>query len=259
MQGLGLKPSPPSDQYWKLDRLLGAVRADAPDEHLELVQHVLIHDQYELEACVGFAAMQAHRVFLRNRGYGDASLWYSPLFPYWEARELLGEERQDAGCVPAFLLSALTQRGFCDEKYWPTDATAEDRKRRVLERPSWLAYKAAFDQRSMEGYYNIGSSGNDRINDLKMALSQGYPVMYGSPVNAAFDNYTSGILTDLSGPSRGGHMRCIVGYTPDYFIEANSWGTGWGEQGLCRMSYGAIASDLCYDFWVFKSVVPVSG
>ena len=32
--------------------------------------------------------------------------------------------------------------------------------------------------------------------------------------------------------TRGGHAVCLVGYTPDYFIVRNSWGTSWGDRGF---------------------------
>ena len=43
---------------------------------------------------------------------------------------------------------------------------------------------------------------------------------------------------DVYRPStvRGGHAVCIVGYTPDYFIVRNSWGTSWGNRGYAYAS-----------------------
>jgi C1A family cysteine protease len=36
---------------------------------------------------------------------------------------------------------------------------------------------------------------------------------------------------------RGGHARCVVGYTADHhFIVRNSWGTSWGDHGFAYAS-----------------------
>ncbi len=46
----------------------------------------------------------------------------------------------------------------------------------------------------------------------------------------------------------GGHAVCLVGYTLDYFIVRNSWGTGWGNKGYGYASneYAALAFTEAY-------------
>ena len=45
-----------------------------------------------------------------------------------------------------------------------------------------------------------------------------------------------GILSDCK--DKLDHEVLLVGYTPDYWIVANSWGTSWGEHGTIRLKMG---------------------
>ncbi len=83
-------------------------------------------------------------------------------------------------------------------------------------------------------------------NAVKVAVAM-QPVVIG--VNA--DNwspYSGGIYTDCS--MNIDHAVLLVGYTDQYWIIKNSWGTGWGDKGfiyvanspLCNQMISASAS-----------------
>lgn len=48
-------------------------------------------------------------------------------------------------------------------------------------------------------------------------------------------DYGGGIFS-CSSRSEVDHAVLLVGYTPDYWIVKNQWGTDWGEQGYIRVS-----------------------
>jgi len=50
-----------------------------------------------------------------------------------------------------------------------------------------------------------------------------------------FQLYTSGTITTGCGVALD-HAITAVGYTPDYFIVKNSWGTTWGMAGYLQIS-----------------------
>jgi len=56
----------------------------------------------------------------------------------------------------------------------------------------------------------------------------------------AFQFYKKGIIK--AGPKCGyklDHGVLAVGYTADYWIVKNSWGSSWGESGYIRLAYGS--------------------
>jgi cathepsin B len=61
-------------------------------------------------------------------------------------------------------------------------------------------------------------------------------------VYADLFSYKTGIYTYQSGALIGGHAIRIIGYGTsngvDYWLVANSWGTGWGESGYFRIKRG---------------------
>eukprot|EP00040_Diaphanoeca_grandis_P013980 m.70690 g.70690 ORF g.70690 m.70690 type:complete len:438 (-) comp24260_c0_seq4:207-1520(-) len=52
---------------------------------------------------------------------------------------------------------------------------------------------------------------------------------------ATFQHYRSGVISDNCGTQLN-HAVLVVGFTPDYWILKNSWGTDWGEQGYFRIA-----------------------
>jgi len=54
-------------------------------------------------------------------------------------------------------------------------------------------------------------------------------------------SYTGGVYVHTTGSVLGGHAVKIVGWGNEsgtnYWIVANSWGTGWGENGYFRIAW----------------------
>jgi len=57
---------------------------------------------------------------------------------------------------------------------------------------------------------------------------------------------------------QGGHCMNIIGYddSKQWFICANSWGTSWGNNGLCFIPYvylldSNLANDFCFTQFIY--------
>lgn len=248
----GLLPSPPDNRDYPAAQLLGAAPLSLPAAFHDLVPLVEIHNQGGTNTCVWQSIAQAVKVFLKARN-APKSVWLSVLFGYWNTLKLQGRAFVDDGCIPRVALQVLTDAGFCDESDWPFIEA------QVLAQPLPDAYTAAFDQKLITSYYRLFSVQDQLIADIKLALSQSRPVIWGSPIDQVYEDYSGGILGPPKGPWVGSHMRCLVGYDQDYAIEANSWGIGWGENGLARVSWDFITWAYSHDFWVFDGVPSVSG
>jgi len=61
------------------------------------------------------------------------------------------------------------------------------------------------------------------------------PVSICLDAMGGFQSYRSGIFNGPCG-SQMNHAVLAVGYTGEYWIVKNSWGTSWGEQGYIRMA-----------------------
>ena len=75
--------------------------------------------------------------------------------------------------------------------------------------------------------------------DMVTALSQ-QPVSIAIEADQReFQLYASGIFNSLNCGQNLDHGVLLVGYSPDYYIMKNSWGTSWGESGYMRMARGS--------------------
>lgn len=76
---------------------------------------------------------------------------------------------------------------------------------------------------------------------IQAAILEGGPIEAAFTVYQDFMSYTGGIYKHTTGSVLGGHAIKIVGWgnqdNTDYWIVANSWGTGWGEQGYFRIAW----------------------
>lgn len=87
----------------------------------------------------------------------------------------------------------------------------------------------------------------DSPASIKAALISGGPIETAFTVYEDFFSYTSGIYTHVTGGVAGGHAVKIVGWGnqngEEYWIVANSWGTGWGMDGFFNIAFGQCGID----------------
>jgi len=204
-------------------------------------------DQGQLESCVANAIMQAIRATHVRDGVTAPRLG-SRLYGYWCSRAFHGSTRVDSGTYLRTFFQALNKFGFCPEERWPYDAG------RFADMPPNAAFRSAFDQHSPTSYKRITSGGVDRIADLKRAIAAGYLVTFGTLVTEAFVQGDLGTEPLAPPPQQdhiaGGHALCAVGYDGDVFEVVNSWGTGWGDNGLCYMAREYFMWGYTDDVWV---------
>ncbi len=79
------------------------------------------------------------------------------------------------------------------------------------------------------------------ISDQKTWIDTVGPIATWFLVASDFFGYGSGIYRRTANATdAGGHLMLIVGYDDSQgcWIVKNSWGSGWGENGFCRIAYG---------------------
>ena len=75
-------------------------------------------------------------------------------------------------------------------------------------------------------------------------LSAGCPVHLAMNTGSSFSEVgRDGVFNAAEPPSgrHGRHAMLLVGYTGNYYIVKNSWGTDWGDQGYCYIPKNVLA------------------
>jgi len=241
--GLGALRSLPDRRDRIYPYALGApvasdLRADAP----------YIWDQGQLGSCVPHGVLRAANHSERVQGLTVVS--GSALFVYFNGRVLEGTVDYDSGLYVRDGIKALNSWGVADRWAWPYDVS------RFTEAPPQHAYDQGSGEKIVD-YARI-TMGTPGIHD---ALAHRQAVVFGFSVHPSFfDTPSDGIMPhpQPDEPVAGGHCTAIVGYRPqdDRFIVANSWGTGWGDEGYFYMSVSDFLADsFSDDIWVVRRVV----
>jgi hypothetical protein len=239
--GLGYKPDT-HDKSKDLPArgLFGAPIRLAPSA--SIAQYVTIYNQLQTSSCTGWAFAQAIKE--RCEIAGSKIPLPSPealyLFGRAMGRQLAGKTPEeapltDSGAQPYLVVQGMNEWGCPSIDEWPFDPATIDDEPDFKE----LEYASQF---LIQHCTRISSEGAGRLLDIRMAISSGYPVIIGTSVDQAFEDYAggrqkNGLPKVVTAPDPayilGGHMMHLVEYTAQgLFRGVNQWGTSWGDNGF---------------------------
>jgi hypothetical protein len=253
------KPAPPTrfnpkrnvvpDQLDLRDRPYMPVLHVPPPLRREPKLALPVLDQGQTNACTGFALASVVNFLLRQHR-DPQSLPMSPFMLYSMARrydEFPGSS-EDAGSSLRGAMKGWYKHGVCRFELW-----SQVEMPPPAPKPSddwWL--DAA--QRPLGAYYRVDTRS---VTDMHVALHD-VGVLYASAV--CHSGWLKGngvrrsrgywtIPQEEALPGDGGHAFVIVGYTAEGLIIQNSWGPGWGTNGLAILTYQDW-SENAMDCWV---------
>ncbi len=117
--------------------------------------------------------------------------------------------------------------------------------------PNESVYRDAINYRADSAFY-IQTNDINGINQVKQLLAEGNVAVLGIIIRGNFDNIknynNTYCVKDTMGNNRGGHALTLVGYDDNKVTDdgtgafklVNQWGTNWGDNGFCWMSYKAV-------------------
>lgn len=206
-----------------------------------------VYDQLTLGSCTAQAVCGAYSYISERSGRPDIDV--SRLFLYYNSRVIEGTTEFDAGAMIRDVIKSAVTDGICHELQWPYLV------RMFKDIPSGEAYGHAIQHKALS-YERISAS----VSQMRGILAQGFPFVFGLTL---FDSFMSDMVAktgvvpfpELGEPLIGGHAMLAVGYDNGdrTFLVRNSWSTGWGDQGYCKIPYDYMGhADLCDDRWVIR-------
>lgn len=230
----GWKPSKPHNA--KKYTLYHPKISDRPAEVDLRPKDCPIFDQGKIGSCTanGLAGLL---------GFLNPGSVYSRLFIYYNERRMEGTVDQDAGAEIHDGIQTLVTMGACLESLWPYNVY------QFTTEPT----QACYDQAKcnvITDYFHL-----ETFEDVLDCLASGFPVVFGIQVHTSFESEEVASTGKVPQPGGfdnivGGHCMKAVGYsdTRQVIIVANSWGTGWGENGYCEIPYEYFR-DEANDMW----------
>jgi hypothetical protein len=205
-------------------------------------------DQGQEGACTGFglAAVINQQLILRE----EKGRKVSPRMLYEMAKkydEWEGEDYAGSSCRGA--IRGWNSMGACSDKLAPYEADQQD----------WeLGIKQAKDARAttLGAYYRV----KKRLSDFHAAINEAGALYVSARVHdgwqgSAIRNNTSEENTiPFNSGSIGGHAFAVVGYNSKGFWVQNSWGPGWGKNGIALWTYEDWLENI-RDAWVVRLAI----
>jgi C1A family cysteine protease len=117
----------------------------------------------------------------------------------------------------------LTEQGTCRQELWPDSSEVPVTSERVL---------TADAQKHQLAATPLPIS----LEDARKVLSAGCPVHVSINTGQQFSDIgRDGMFNAAEAPSgqHGRHAMLMVGYTGNFYIVKNSWGSDWGDNGYC--------------------------
>lgn len=184
-----------------------------------------ILDQGKEGACTGFGLAAAVNLLLAERNETrtvSARMLYESAkkFDEWE-----GEDYSGSSCRGA--VKGWNSMGVCSDGLAPYRSGDNDWELNITQ---------AKDARSttLGAYYRVAK----RLSDYHAALNE-VGILYVSA--RVHRGWSRGYVRDgrirMRGQTIGGHAFAIVGYNTEGFYVQNSWGPGWGDNGVALWTY----------------------
>lgn len=196
---------------------------------------VQIYDQGKTQSCTANALTAAYAIRTCSQNKLNNPLYLSRLFIYYNERKMINQTNRDNGAYIKDGTKSLKDNGSCVEGLYPFDM-----KNLYCTPPSYC-YDEALSHTTNS--FEVDSS--DYINQFKLALSNGIPIVVGVMVYDSFkseETAKTGIVKLPNTKSEkllGGHAICIIGYDDEHkhFIFQNSYSTTWGDKGYGYIPY----------------------
>lgn len=245
----GYTPDPPKPNDPRFSITLAPTLQPTISGDVDLREFATESNQAGLSSCAGNASTDAVEIISAIEGRPRVQL--SRLFTYAMARHMQDDDQSgdddldvDNGTYLRFCMLALSTYGICAEAAWPYDES------KVFDEPSIRAQQEAVGHK-IHSYYRIDSTGDQRVQDILLALRGLHPVVFGTDVEDPFRRVDDTTPVDVpKGGTIGGHAMIIAGYLNGNFLVKNSWGAGWGFGGYCFMTPAYVMWENTRDLWV---------
>lgn len=252
----GWKEHEASESDYSAAQILGALSMRLPNESMSLEQDIRrVRDQVTSNACTGFAVASGADLFLRHRGVVLPEP--APLGPYYFARAFervsMNEKLVDDGAKIRLAIEGGRKFGLPSEAAWAfsPEVVNDDPKLDAIEESTTCRIQA---------YYTIDDIGLGRVERVCQALAAGFPVVLGTQVDRAFEEYRKGEIQPVgSNVSLGGHATLLIGYRTNAdgtraFRNLGSWGTTYGDDGFAWWSQAKLLAPETRNITVFTAI-----
>ena len=248
IRGLGCHLDPAGARgNWPALELFGATTSLAPsDLDCSAFLDGRILNQGGASCCVGCGLARAIQLRLRGAGISDAEL-PSALAIYLMARHQQGIGPEvDQGTNITAAVEAVIAHGYCPDSVWPFDPAE------VTSGMPWHALQAEYDQIGLKAH-RLEAEGDERCELIRLARAQGCGVVLGVDCDQRWLDWTGAAAWRIDGPRLGGHCIAALDFDSEALRIVNSWGQGWGDNGLGRIRWDMVASEHTRSVWIIDA------
>jgi cathepsin B len=226
---LGTFIVPTNGVYKKVDVVSTPAEFDATKQWPTYVH--AIRDQQQCGSCWAFGASESFSDRFAIASAGKVNVVLSP-------EDMVSCDSSDYGCGGGYMENAwqyLTNTGIVTDKCFPYtagDGTEAPCATKCADGSAWTKYKCVANT----------IVNPQTVDEIKSEIYSHGPVEGAFTVYEDFFNYKSGVYSPTSTDVAGGHAIKVLGWGnedgKDYWLCANSWGSGWGMKGFFKIEQG---------------------
>ena len=230
---------PPIGERTQPQPLPAAFESIQPADAVDLRKYATpVSDQKQTSRCAAFA--WTHATEMAHGIIGGEAPRLSPNYTMLQFQQMQGDAKNfryayqgGDGTVPGPEPGqVLAQAGTCRQVLWPDDS------------PQPLA-----DEHQLEadaGQHRLPAKPWPiNLDDAKKVLTAGCPVQVSMNTGPLFSQVgRDGQVNAAEDPSgmHGRHAMLMCGYTGNFYIVKNSWGSDWGDKGYCYIPKNVLAA-----------------